>query len=211
MDVKHFVESIPPLFRTKMEVLRNYESQLSSGPPPEGERRFIFCVDRRTEQVIDDERYLDYLPSHRSLDSLIEFLQELRQLPEETIDLFNLATETRAYEGMIDDMMGLGPRREKKSRLPKPGYVYLISDGQGHTKIGRAKDWKKRTADLTQFGPFLQVILAFSTEDAVQTERDLHIRYALKHLSGEWFELDEKDIQDIDDTYVSTIVERSSV
>jgi hypothetical protein len=56
-------------------------------------------------------------------------------------------------------------RRQGKNRK---GFIYLISDGMGHIKIGRTTNWKRRfTGD---FSPASRILLVAESDDAIRDE-----------------------------------------
>jgi len=95
------------------------------------------------------------------------------------------------------------PARNYKD-LPKleapAGYVYVIQDVDfsNRYKIGRTNHPRTR---LNKFGvelPFkTEVVHILRTENAVATESDLHKRFAKSHARGEWFDLDDAQLQEI--------------
>lgn len=81
--------------------------------------------------------------------------------------------------------------------------VYLISPGPPKpTKIGRTDCLEMRLSSL-QTGSWLtlEVIKWMPLEEARQFEQDLHLKFNSKRLSGEWFNLDERDIKYIEIMY----------
>lgn len=69
------------------------------------------------------------------------------------------------------------------------GFVYFITDGdRGTVKIGFSTDPKSRMASLQTSTPSKLELLA-TIEGDMQTERQLHQRFAEYRVSGEWFRL----------------------
>lgn len=70
-------------------------------------------------------------------------------------------------------------------------YVYFISDGHGHIKIGKADDVFVRLRELQTGNPYkLKVILSVvlkSMKDAYDLELELHKMFSEDRLEGEWF------------------------
>jgi hypothetical protein len=75
------------------------------------------------------------------------------------------------------------------------GYVYLLSDQQGHYKIGKAVKIDRRIAQLKTQPPFKLQLLA-STWDAtpLKLEGFLHGEHASQRLNGEWFAFPQSDL-----------------
>jgi len=77
----------------------------------------------------------------------------------------------------------------------KSGYVYLLKSG-GLYKIGRAENFKQRLGFYKTENPFnVEVIAQFYVEDSIKTERLLLDTFKNKKVKGEWFNLNDKDIQ----------------
>jgi len=80
---------------------------------------------------------------------------------------------------------------------PKFGYVYFLKSKHGY-KIGKTKNIKKR---MDVFGvklPFevkLKYLIKTSYWDVL--EKDLHKKFESKKINGEWFDISEKDIENI--------------
>ena len=79
-------------------------------------------------------------------------------------------------------------------REPRAGYVYLFKDRYGLYKIGRSLNPWQRAKDISQPNYLIRVICTLKTNDAFLLERELHERFADKRVEGEWFELDEADV-----------------
>ena len=81
-------------------------------------------------------------------------------------------------------------------------YVYFITDGNGHIKIGKADDVMERVAELQTGNPYklsviLNVIMPTKTK-AFNLERELHDKFKRFRLEGEWFM--EEPVLDLIDT-----------
>ena len=99
-----------------------------------------------------------------------------------------------------DFKLMLERRKTRKSRKrkvpdPQPGYVYLLKGG-GFYKIGCSKNVDKRTVALATKLPFVvEELCRITTADRFGTEHRLHEQFADKRVNGEWFELDEADVE----------------
>ena len=73
-------------------------------------------------------------------------------------------------------------------------YVYFITDGHGHIKIGKADDTYKRIKELQTGNPyklsFLLTVMLGSVAEAFELEQRLHSKFSRYQLEGEWFEAD---------------------
>lgn len=79
--------------------------------------------------------------------------------------------------------------------------VYVIGPAGGPFKIGIADDVQSRRSILNVGNPaHLRIWLAenlASEADAIEIEKALHYQYKDFHIRGEWFRLQEKNLQDI--------------
>jgi hypothetical protein len=83
--------------------------------------------------------------------------------------------------------------RRQKERI---GYVYLLKADNGLYKIGQAKIIDRRIAQLAVSLPYeLELEVAIQTERYKELEPELHERFSAKRKRGEWFELNEADIE----------------
>ncbi len=77
------------------------------------------------------------------------------------------------------------------------GYVYLIRSPTGAYKIGRSKNPKDRIQTFEVKLPFeIQYIVTIRASNMSGLERALHEKYGAKRINGEWFALDEQDVDD---------------
>lgn len=79
-------------------------------------------------------------------------------------------------------------------------YVYVIRDIDvtGFYKIGRTNDPYVRLSAFEVKLPFqIEIVTVLSCNNAMLMEKQLHDRYALKRVRGEWFQLSDEDVQSI--------------
>jgi hypothetical protein len=88
-------------------------------------------------------------------------------------------------------------RRLAEAQKPKPTtFLYVMVDKRtGYHKIGRSKDPKYRERTLQADAPEIEMVFCF--EGYVNQEKRLHEKYAEKRVRGEWFDLSENDLIDI--------------
>lgn len=67
-------------------------------------------------------------------------------------------------------------------------WVYFITDGVGHVKIGFAANVGARLCEL-QTGNALPLTVLATLKGSCDTERELHQRFAEYRVRGEWFRL----------------------
>lgn len=79
------------------------------------------------------------------------------------------------------------------------GYVYFIQNQEtGAVKIGRAKDLERRIAIFSDDFPFpIRLIQHIYTLNYEKIELAFHHHFDKKRIHGEWFTLDEVDIEQI--------------
>ncbi len=78
----------------------------------------------------------------------------------------------------------------------KAGFIYLIRSVSGHYKIGCTKDPNRRLQMFSVKLPFeIEFIHLIATANMFKLERKLHIEFQNKRMNGEWFALDEIDVQ----------------
>lgn len=88
----------------------------------------------------------------------------------------------------------------------RKGYVYVLKAGPFY-KIGVSKDVAKRVKQLSTLPPFdLEIIHTIWTEDSYGLEAELHEYFNSKRKNGEWFTLDEADIE-----YIEIIANRGDL
>lgn len=74
--------------------------------------------------------------------------------------------------------------------------VYLVTDGTGLYKIGRSSDANLRIKGLqTSNGRALDLLYAVDTEFGPKVEAIMHKRHAAKRTKGEWFALNQEDLE----------------
>lgn len=82
--------------------------------------------------------------------------------------------------------------------MPRGNYVYVIKDIEisGFYKIGRTNEPYVRLSTFDVKLPFaIEVITVLQCKNAVHTETALHRTFAHKRHKGEWFRLEDVDIE----------------
>ena len=98
------------------------------------------------------------------------------------------------------------PQEDNKPKTQKTKYsfVYFITDGHGHIKIGKADDTSQRIKELQTGNPyklsFLLTVILPSVEEAFDLEQELHSIFDDYRMEGEWFE--EPPVLELIDTDV---------
>jgi hypothetical protein len=80
------------------------------------------------------------------------------------------------------------------------GYVYLITNGYVHYKIGiTSKTIGRRMRQLqTGNSEKIQLVKSYKSENYREIESWLHRKFGNKRLQGEWFELDDVNVIDFE-------------
>jgi hypothetical protein len=80
---------------------------------------------------------------------------------------------------------------------PRAGVVYVLKSAYGY-KVGRTRNVPARMRAFGVVLPFMYTVLMCAWfDDCHEAERRYHLRYADKRINGEWFDLEEADIQAI--------------
>ncbi len=86
----------------------------------------------------------------------------------------------------------------ERARRDRSGYVYLL-EGDGCYKIGHARDPENRVETLKIQLPYPVHLVTFVySEDRRGLEAELHEKFADKRLNGEWFDLSQNDVEEIE-------------
>ena len=118
-------------------------------------------------------------------------LEEVTSLRNATLLTTHINKEIKRKE------VGIPSRKFESKKVEVTDYVYLISDGT-YTKIGITNNLTKRLKVLQTGNPHkLTYIDYVPCDDASRVEKELHNLYALKHMVGEWFNLNEVDVKNI--------------
>lgn len=84
---------------------------------------------------------------------------------------------------------------KSQQKQSKEGWVYLLA-GNDYYKIGQTNDIKRRIGQISPKLPFeVEVLCVIPTNNAHKLEADLHNLYKEKRTNGEWFELNEADVE----------------
>lgn len=77
--------------------------------------------------------------------------------------------------------------------------VYVMSVAEKFYKIGISSDASRRLSTLQGANPLKVTLVAtYTCSDACLMEQSLHQKYAHKRMHGEWFELDDADLKEIE-------------
>lgn len=83
------------------------------------------------------------------------------------------------------------------SRDDRSGYVYVIQDGHGLCKIGRARDPRARLQALaTASSTDLTLVATWPSRDAGALEAEFHATWKAHRVRGEWFAIPDGVIEE---------------
>lgn len=84
----------------------------------------------------------------------------------------------------------------KKIKTKKPGYIYLAYSETDHYKIGKSLGPEDRIAVFdTQMPVEVSMVHIFEADDMSGAEAELHNDFSYKRVKGEWFDLDEFEVE----------------
>ena len=92
-------------------------------------------------------------------------------------------------------------QQKNKDILKSKKWIYAIGQKNGPLKIGITDNVENRLSILNVGSPnFLSILFKYkadSIENAIKIEKELHYNFRLKHIRGEWFNINESDISEI--------------
>ncbi len=82
----------------------------------------------------------------------------------------------------------------------KPGYLYVLLNKDGFRKIGISIDPKERVESIRRecSDPSIEIELLYEVENMRDNEKRLHEQFSECRVFGEWFNLSDKDLDDLD-------------
>jgi len=118
-------------------------------------------------------------------------LRILRGLSKEQQD----EIEQTIKQDYIKEQKAITEKSKPRKKAKKAGYIYLLESG-GLYKIGRTANFQRRMVTYKTESPLpVKVISSFHTSDTIEAEESLLEEFKEKRERGEWFALDDKDIQ----------------
>lgn len=79
--------------------------------------------------------------------------------------------------------------------IDRPGYVYILKSDKGYYKIGRSFNPMNRIKIFNVRLPMhVKYVVLIKTSDMNALEAHFHTQYSHKHEAGEWFRLNQNDI-----------------
>lgn len=137
-----------------------------------------------------------FFPSIKEIDRMIPFLCSLKIKGQAAIDRDN--REKEKIEGRRSEVRQEVARTKRKStKNDRSGYIYFLSSA-GYVKIGKTLNLDDRMRSLEMSTPLEIELLHFvKSENIDKDERIFHNMFVTKRVKGEWFDLDERDIEEI--------------
>ena len=90
-------------------------------------------------------------------------------------------------------------RGAKPIKKSKDCFVYLLKDSvRGFYKIGRCKNVADRFKQLKTANPNIEIVKSYVARMDDEGELHAHFKGKGSHVDGEWFSLDENDLQAIE-------------
>lgn len=165
---------------------------------PLDEMFFVGCADRGSElwrkRTYENEEM--WLKAMRFLVRSKYSTEGIRNSARQAIDAYECesAESTIAVQGEQEHY------EYQYDRKGKNGYVYILG-GAGYYKIGLSKDPKQRISSFAPKLPFdTEIVHIIKTNDMYRLESELHAKFSGKRSNGEWFELDESELEQIRQT-----------
>lgn len=90
--------------------------------------------------------------------------------------------------------------------IDRAEYVYLmVNNGTGYIKIGTSKNPRHRERTLHSQEPTIFVIALWCCDKKI--EKELHEKFKSKRIRGEWFDLNLRDLKNIEEYMIKRITE----
>ncbi len=144
----------------------------------------------------------DYLLDIELLDAIIEAckVDKERYPTNEIRDAFRAKWEKEDEIKAIEKARIEKERAKEKPKqqASKSCHIYVIRDTiRGFHKIGQSKNYISRFKTLRSANPCVEMVLAYSGIFEDEGWFHEHFTRKGKHIGGEWFELNESDIEEI--------------
>lgn len=120
-----------------------------------------------------------------------EFAQQAPKIIER-----NREVSRKCHAKALEDREIVRAYRSQAEQFTGNGYVYLIRAETGACKIGKSKNLNDRMKHFTVKLPFkTDFVHAIVCRDMSKTERDFHRLFEKQRINGEWFLLDDHQIE----------------
>lgn len=153
-------------------------------------------IDVRTIKLSTGEEYFALFDNSGlfvSFYELLEILTAVKPFYDTFSDKIILEHNQKIIDSWDNGDGNVAPT-EKPARRTN-GFIYILQAGP-YFKIGIAQNVDARIKQLATLPPFdLVLVHTIETEDMYSLESGLHSRFEAKRKNGEWFELDEEDVE----------------
>jgi hypothetical protein len=124
------------------------------------------------------------MPSQMDFEQLVQLWRRFYTItPDDFVENWNKASLRHNF-------------KTKSDKPAKPGYVYLAKSETGHHKIGISIKPKARIKMFdTKMPVAVELIHTILADDPRLAENILHTHFSGKRHNGEWFNLDEHDVE----------------
>lgn len=127
-------------------------------------------------------------------DSLLMLSECVFSLIEKGRDQIELIRFRQERENELDYLSRKNERKSEKQKAP--GFVYVLKcENSNLVKIGRSKHENIRIEHLKTANPWIKKIACVRVLEPVPEERGLHKKFESQRKSGEWFSLDEDQVE----------------
>jgi len=90
----------------------------------------------------------------------------------------------------------LKKHKKFEEKALKTGFLYVLNFGEVY-KIGQTWNIKNRLKQIQNANPFVQVMKQIEMIGYIEAEGKLHDRFEKNRIWGEWFKLDQRDLDGI--------------
>jgi hypothetical protein len=172
-----FVAALPVIeIRERLESLADYVGVGGSEDVLNEDEEYLRRVLRWHQEAIANDFGIEVSAGVKTMMTLIDI--ELRRR--------SASKQTRVT------VVNRPSRRTRRSA----GFVYLLQSPTGYYKIGLTGDPDNRAKTFGIQLPFeVEFLALIPTEDMRVLEQELHRRFAEKRVNGEWFSLDDGDVE----------------
>lgn len=168
-----------------------------------------------SSELLSDQEIIETMQAARQIASYIAAKYHLSELANAECDIlfvstidnvvdsysadyFHLAKSESLDESKDDQKLLSSYEQIVSGEKDGCGFVYCLSDQQGHYKLGYSKNVDNRIKQLSTQPPFeLKLMVKHQVYDMRRYEAALHNVYNRKRLRGEWFALSHQDLQEV--------------
>lgn len=166
--------------------MKNHELEMVMESPGESTEVVFISTDPAGKIYLGTSG--NYLVNPQEAERLIEVCKAyLSHIKDDAVASFN----DYLYEKRISHQCTESKRITRKIRNETS--IYLIRNNRnGYYKIGRSNNAEFRERTLQAEEPEIEMIHSFN--GTVKNEKDLHVHFKEKHVRGEWFRLNDFDV-----------------